>query len=88
VTARKYIVRGQVQGVGYRFFVVREARALDLSGYVRNLPDGTVEIVAEGTEEVLRELERRLSDGPPASIVQSVTPFSISLQGARGFTIR
>jgi acylphosphatase len=88
VIARRYIVRGQVQGVGYRFFVIREASALGVDGYVRNLPEGTVEVFAEGTNDALSALERRLSQGPPMSVVESVTASSISPQGVKGFRIR
>ncbi|HEU4753695.1 MAG TPA: acylphosphatase [Armatimonadota bacterium] len=63
-------VRGTVQGVGFRAFVVREARRLGLRGYVRNRPDGSVEACAEGPETSLRLFERSLRAGPPASRVQ------------------
>ncbi|MBN2369058.1 MAG: acylphosphatase [Vicinamibacteria bacterium] len=88
MTARQFIISGRVQGVGYRFFVVREARMLDVGGYVRNLPDGTVEVVAEGAVDVLRELERRLSQGPSLSHVESVTAATKQPAGIPGFTIR
>ena len=65
-------VRGRVQGVGFRFFVLREAAYLDLSGYVANERDGSVHVVAEGPAEVLDELLDRLREGPPASIVDRV----------------
>ena len=51
--ARKFWVSGQVQGVGYRYFAVRAARDLGLKGWVRNLPDGRVELLAEGSKEEL-----------------------------------
>ncbi|MCX8195041.1 MAG: acylphosphatase [Candidatus Micrarchaeota archaeon] len=54
------IARGSVQGVGFRAFVMGHALQLGVSGYVRNLPDGSVEIVAEGTPEQLEELCRRV----------------------------
>ena len=53
MAAYRYLVSGRVQGVGYRYFVLREAERLGLAGFARNLPDGRVEVVAEGAEEVL-----------------------------------
>lgn len=65
-------VFGMVQGVGFRFFVVRQARALGLAGYVRNLADGTVEVVAEGTAEKLNLLLDQLRAGPAGAEVATV----------------
>lgn len=67
------VVAGRVQGVGYRYFVVDRARALGLSGWVANLPGGSVRTVAEGPEEALRRLLADLWDGPPAAWVESVS---------------
>lgn len=66
------IVRGRVQGVGYRWFVQREASALGLSGGVRNLRDGTVEVEAEGPRNALEALVERLREGPFGSDVSAV----------------
>lgn len=66
------IVRGRVQGVYYRASTVEEARALDLAGYARNLPDGSVEVVARGAEESLRALIDYLKVGPAAAAVSGV----------------
>jgi acylphosphatase len=63
-------VHGAVQGVGYRFFARREALALDLVGYVRNLPDGTVEVGAEGALADLEAYLQRLQRGPSEAEVQ------------------
>ena len=57
-------VSGRVQGVGYRAFTRETARKLGLKGFVRNLPDGRVEVYAEGEEERLRELLKKLYEGP------------------------
>lgn len=65
-------VRGRVQGVGFRYFVIREAARLDLDGYVANERDGSVRVVAEGSAEALDELLEQLHEGPPASIVERV----------------
>ena len=71
--ARRYYVRGRVQGVGFRWFVLHEARALGLNGFVRNLPDGRVEVLAEGPAGVLDQLGGLLRKGPSSAHVESVT---------------
>ena len=65
-------VRGQVQGVGFRYFVRRRANQLGLSGWVANEPDGTVRCVAEGPSSDLDTLLAALHAGPPGSRVASV----------------
>ena len=70
--ARRYVVHGMVQGVGFRFFVERLARQLGLGGYVKNLRNGGVEVYAIGLPDQLSELKRRLEEGPRASYVQRV----------------
>lgn len=65
-------VRGRVQGVGFRYFVLREAMYLELDGFVANEVDGSVHVVAEGPSAILDELLERLHEGPPASIVERV----------------
>ena len=73
VVSLKITVSGRVQGVFFRDFVVREARALGLKGYVRNLPGGrSVEICAEGDRVDLEELLRRSGKGPPGARVEVV----------------
>lgn len=66
-------VRGLVQGVGFRMFVVREANARNLSGWTRNLPDGSVELEAQGTSGLVDELIRQVNIGPSKSRVTSVS---------------
>jgi acylphosphatase len=66
------LVRGRVQGVGFRFFVVGQARRLALAGRVRNLPDGGVEVLARGDRTQLEELARHLRQGPRLSEVEDV----------------
>lgn len=70
---RGYVVRGRVQGVGFRWFVQRAGRRLGLGGHVRNLPDGSVEVHARGSAEGLAALEEALRNGPPASRVDALT---------------
>ena len=62
--ARRYIVRGRVQGVGYRYFAEKSANELGLRGYVRNLDDGSVEAYAVGNPEQLSEFSGLLRKGP------------------------
>ncbi len=70
--ARRYIVRGRVQGVGYRWFVDHEARELGLAGWVRNNFDGTVEVLAMGSEQQQATFRGRLRQGPRAARVDEV----------------
>ena len=70
--ARRYVVRGRVQGVGFRWFVEREARLLGVAGWVRNNADGAVEVLAQGTREQLSVLRDRLQQGPRAARVDNV----------------
>jgi acylphosphatase len=71
LTAR---ISGRVQGVGYRFFAVDEALARSLVGYARNLPDGDVEVVAEGPRAVLEDFVSVLATGPRSARVDRVQP--------------
>jgi acylphosphatase len=83
------IVRGEVQGVGYRFFAVRQASALGLRGFARNLADGSVEVVAEGSGALLERLLAELWRGPGAAYVTSVgTAWSVAEGTFSGFVIR
>src|SRR5437763_10801394 len=70
--ARRFVVRGRVQGVGFRWFVEREAHILKIAGWVRNNSDGTVEILAQGTRDQLIGLRSRLREGPRAARVDDV----------------
>jgi len=74
-------VKGVVQGVGFRAYTVRQARALGLHGYVRNLSNGDVEIVVEGNEEAIERLRQLVRRGPPLSQVEDV---SIEFANATG----
>lgn len=66
------VIRGRVQGVFYRAWTQQTARSLGLKGWVRNLPDGSVELLAQGAAEPLRELLRLCRQGPPAAHVAAV----------------
>jgi acylphosphatase len=80
-------VEGRVQGVGFRFFVRDRARALGLSGNVRNLPGGSVHVEAEGSRESLGTLIQELHQGPPAARVERVGVEWHEPHGAGGFLI-
>ncbi len=67
-----FLIQGRVQGVGFRWFVHREASELDLCGWVRNTEDGDVEVVASGTAEDIAELRASLKKGPRGSRVDRV----------------
>ena len=75
--AVRFRVYGRVQGVGYRWFVWREAERLGLRGMVRNLPDGSVEVTAEGVDEALAQLEQALARGPSVERVDRVDKATI-----------
>ncbi len=83
-------MRGRVQGVGFRFFVLDRARKLGLVGYVRNLGDSrSVEVLAEGAREQLELLLKELGKGPPQSRVERVEKTWTSASGQYGsFGIR
>lgn len=72
LAARVYLVRGRVQGVGYRDYAQRAASALGVTGYVRNLDDGRVEVYAAGTPDKLSDLAAALRKGPRFSDVRGV----------------
>ena len=87
--ARRFLVRGWVQGVGFRYATVRTARRLGLVGWVRNLPDGRVEVVAEGDSEAVEELAAWLRRGPSTARVEGVETETLEPTGAyREFTVR
>jgi acylphosphatase len=88
VPAFRYVVAGRVQGVGYRYFVLRQADVLGVSGYARNRSDGSVEVVAEGSEAALADFETRLRQGPAFAEVRGVTREAIAERRGGGFHIR
>jgi len=87
--ARRFLVRGRVQGVGFRWFVEREAHMLKISGWVRNNPDGTVELFAQGTRDQLAGLHSHLREGPRAARVDAVDVSDAEpIAGLSSFQIR
>jgi acylphosphatase len=85
--ARRAVVSGRVQGVGFRFFAERAARELGVHGWVRNMPDGTVETLAEGAPEAVQGYLDRLRQGPRGARVTSVAEQEIPPQGVASFEI-
>ena len=89
LAAVRATVYGRVQGVYFRDFVSRQARGLDLTGYVRNTPERTVEVHAEGERKQLEELIDHLKVGPPAARVEKVvTNWSEYTGSYAGFSVR
>lgn len=90
MSARQFRVVGRVQGVGFRWFVQLRAEELGLSGWVRNRPDGSVEVAVAGDDSALDRLEAALREGPPHARVSAVereeTPLEVN--AIRSFHIR
>ena len=84
----RYRITGRVQGVGYRYFALREAQVLGVAGYAKNLPDGSVEVVAEGSDEAVLSFEGRLREGPAFSRVEIVDKAPLTQRGDQDFHIR
>jgi acylphosphatase len=78
IEAQRYLVHGRVQGVGFRWFVEREAHILGVAGWVRNNHDGSVEVLAQGSRDQLSGLHSRLREGPRAARVDSVEVWEAS----------
>ena len=79
--ARKFLVKGDVQGVGYRFFAQRAAARHQVVGYVRNCRDGTVEVLVEGSAEQVEEFKKDLVTGPQWASVAQVEEISLDPTG-------
>jgi len=85
--ARRIAVRGRVQGVGFRFFAERAARELGVRGWVRNLPDGSVESVAEGDDAAVAAYVARLERGPLTGRVDGIEVDVVDPQGFSSFEV-
>lgn len=83
----KAIVHGHVQGVGFRFHTAHEGLKCGLTGYAKNLPDGTVEVLACGHEERVEQLLRWLQQGPQTSTVNKVVVDEVEWRHVDGFEI-
>jgi acylphosphatase len=86
--ARRFLIGGRVQGVGFRWFTVDAAAREGISGWVRNLADGRVEIAAEGEVAAMTRFERAIRHGPPHADVDDVSVLDEVPSGASGFGIR
>jgi acylphosphatase len=87
IAARHYLVRGRVQGVGYRYFAQREAVRLGLEGWVRNRDDGCVEVHAQGPLSALAEFAGALHRGPRFAEVRGVEEIEAAMLQYEGFRI-
>ena len=87
--ARRFFVTGTVQGVGFRYYTQDEAERLQLTGFVRNLRDGRVEVYAIGLEESLAQLRTLIARGPRGAMVRNVVeePAAVDPQFAKEFSI-
>jgi acylphosphatase len=89
LVARRYLVSGRVQGVGFRFFAHDAAAVEGVSGWVANLPDGRVEVWIEGDDESVERVERKIRRGPPGARVADVETLEETPTGRyTGFDIR
>jgi acylphosphatase len=85
--ARRYLIGGRVQGVGFRYFTAEAAAREGIVGWVRNLPDRRVEVAAEGDAEAVDRFERAIRHGPPSARVDRFDVTENVPSGASGFTI-
>ncbi len=83
LVARRFVVSGRVQGVGFRFFVEQAARAEGIGGWARNLPDGRVEVLAEGEHDAVGRFEGKVRRGSAMSRVEAVEVVVEELSGRR-----
>ena len=88
MTALHLIVHGKVQGVFYRDWTIDTACSLSITGWVRNLPDGTVEAHLEGEPQAVRRMIEAMRDGPPRAQVQRIEETEVAPQGFGGFERR
>ena len=79
--ARKFLISGEVQGVGYRFFAQRAAARHQIVGYVRNLSDGRVEAVAEGDPNSVEAFKHELATGPTYAVVEALEEINVEPTG-------
>lgn len=85
---RRFVVHGRVQGVGFRASVRAQARALGVAGWVRNRPDGAVEVAAEGAADAVAALESYCGVGPSFARVARVDAFDATPEGLTEFAVR
>jgi acylphosphatase len=88
VRAKHYLVRGRVQGVGYRYFALEAAERLGIKGYARNLYSGEVEVHAEADEEALEGFKQALARGPRMARVTEIVETDVPAGSYSSFLIR
>ena len=89
IVAKRILIAGRVQGVGFRFFAEAQAAVEGVHGYVSNLPDGRVEVLVEGDDDSVERVERALRRGPAGARVESFVVEAVPPSGrATGFSIR
>lgn len=81
MVARRFLIAGEVQGVGYRFFALRAAARHQVKGTVKNLPDGSVEVIAEGDREAMEGFKQDLATGPTFATVTSLDEIDLPVTG-------
>ncbi|WP_049722898.1 acylphosphatase [Gilvimarinus polysaccharolyticus] len=86
-SVKHYLVSGRVQGVSYRASTEQKARALGLTGWVRNLSDGRVELIARGSDSQLKLLEAWLWQGPSQAAVTQVVGCAVEMEVTAGFCV-
>ena len=87
--ARRFVISGRVQNVGFRYFTQNAAAREGVAGWVQNLPDGRVEVFVEGDEDAVTRVERAIRSGPPGARVDNVYVQDEEAAGAlRGFRIK
>jgi acylphosphatase len=86
--ARHYLISGRVQGVGFRYFAERAAHEAGVTGWVRNLADGSVEAHAQGNRAQIDRFESKLRQGPPRSEIRAFESQEASPTQSNGFQIR
>jgi len=87
VIARRALVSGRVQGVGFRFFARRAAESAGVAGWARNLPDGRVETVVEGEDSAVERYLEKIRRGPMGGRVDGVEVEELAPEGMKGFRI-
>ncbi len=87
--ARRFVISGRVQGVGFRYFAQNAAAREGVTGWVQNLPDGRVEAFVEGDEEAVTRVERAIRSGPRGAVVEHVDVSDEEAGGSlKGFSIK
>jgi acylphosphatase len=89
IRAYRWLISGRVQGVGFRWYVLRAAQQLDVTGWVRNLWDGRVEVMGQGTVSNLHGFEQAIREGPRLSVVEKVEKVEVTseVSGFKSFEI-